>query len=280
MPSAFRIRVGFTLLEVMIATLILVVGIGAALSTIASSNSFRQSLDEDQMADLILRQMAARLQTTPMTQLGHVYVTPTNQAQGWTLHLRATDAGTIPAATSTASALTQPYSSAPSAYVPPFRPLTQADLVDAAILREPLGLGQCELYVEYYNLSTNIGLQNVGGMLVPQYSGLLTRACTLQDGNPTGSPRLQWYSLVGDPVVSHRTPAAALSPTDAQAANLIMPGTFDLSTVNAAGTTDQIKDALSHGLAIRILVSWIPMIAPSTNAAMRQWRETTIVKRD
>ena len=59
-------RCAFTLLEVMIATIILAVGISAALGTILNNNNFRRSLDENSMADLIVRQMAARLKTTPI----------------------------------------------------------------------------------------------------------------------------------------------------------------------------------------------------------------------
>jgi len=157
-------RVAFTLIEVIIATAVLAVGITAALSAVFNNNNFRKSLDENVMADLVLRQMAARLKSTPMSQLGHAYATPTNQAEGWTLHLRATASTSVAAATSSAPALAQPYS---GSHAPPYRPLVQQELIDAGILRESVGLDSLAVYVEYYNLSTETGLQNVGGALVP-----------------------------------------------------------------------------------------------------------------
>ena len=64
-------RRAFTLLEVMIATMILAVGMSAALDAIWHNNNFRRNLDETAMADLVLRQMAARLKTVPFSELGY-----------------------------------------------------------------------------------------------------------------------------------------------------------------------------------------------------------------
>lgn len=270
-------RGAFTLLEVMIATMILAVGMSAALNAIYSNNNFRRSLDETAMADLVLRQMTARLKTANIADLGQVYESATGAAQGWTLHLRATASTNVPAAVVTAPALNQPYS-ASTTYNAPFRPLTQQDLIAAAVIREPVPLENLALYVEYYNLSTTVGLQNVAGALVPVDNGLVKRFNDLQDANPGSEPMQLWYTLVGDPDEGHRTPAAALSPTDAQADNLIMPATFSLANVDQPGTPDQVRGAFNHGLVIRVLVSWQPVATTST--AMRQWRETVIVKRD
>ena len=66
-------RRAFTLLEVMIATMILAVGMSAALDAIWNNNNFRRNLDETAMADLVLRQMASRLKTTSIFELGHPY---------------------------------------------------------------------------------------------------------------------------------------------------------------------------------------------------------------
>ena len=281
-------RCAFTLLEVMIATIILAVGISAALGTILNNNNFRRSLDENSMADLIVRQMAARLKTTPINQLGIVYPQPDKadptdatkiKARGWTLHLRATASANVPAATTSALALAQPYS-ATAAYAAPFRPLTQQDLIDAGIMREPVPIDSMSLYIEYYNLSTITGLQNVGGSLIPAENGLIKRFNDLQDANPTGVPRQLWYGLVGDPDPTHRSPAATLSPTDSEANNLIMPAKFSLANVDAAGTVEQVRGAFNHGLVIRILISWRPGEIADPNSTARRWRETVIVKRD
>jgi prepilin-type N-terminal cleavage/methylation domain-containing protein len=267
----------FTLLEVMIATMILAVGMSAALNAIYNNNNLRRALDETAMADLVLRQMSSRLKTTNIGDLGHVYESATGGAQGWTLQLRATASTNVPAAVSTAPALSQPYS-ASTTYNAPFQPLTQQDLVAASILREPVPINEVLLYVEYYNLSTTVGLQNVAGALVPVENGLVKRFNDLQDANPTSEPTQLWYALVGDPDPGHRAPAAPLSPTDAQSDNLIMPATFSLANVDQPGTPEQVRGAFNHGLVIRILISWQP--AASTSTTMRQWRETVIVKRD
>ncbi len=275
---------GFTLIEIMIAILVMAVGISAAIGAIAN-NDYRKSLDESALADLVLRQMAARLKTTSMSQLGRVYVTPANRVQGWTLHLRATASTRVAAADPAAPALIQPYAGS-AAYVPPspllpfFRPLTQQDLIDAGILREQVGLQGLNVYVEYYNLNTVTGLQNVGGMLVPSESGLIRRYNELQDADPTGSPRRAWWSLVGDPDPSHRSPAAPLSPTDVRADAIIMPATFSVTEVDQPGVPEQVLGAFNHGLAIRILVSWQPGALLSPTSTHRSWRETVIVKRD
>lgn len=262
---------GFTILEVMIATMVLAVGISAAIGTIVNNNNYRKSLDESSLADLVLRQMAARLKTTNIANLGHISITPAtatppNQAQGWTLHLRATASTAVPKAVSTAGALT-------ASSIPPFRPLTQQDLVDASIIREQVGLSDMAMYVEYYNLNTETGLVNVGGMLVPAENGLIQRYNELQDASPTGSPRQAWHSLVGHA-------ADGVSPTDVQADNLIMPATFSLADVDQPGTPNQVRGAFNHGLVIRILISWRPGEIMSPTSTIRQWRETLIVKRD
>lgn len=270
-------RSAFTLLEVMIATMILAVGMSAALNAIYNNNNFRRALDETAMADLVLRQMSARLRTANIADLGHVYESATGAAQGWTLHLRATASTNVPAAVSTAPALNQPYS-ASTTYNAPFQPLTQADLIAAAVIREPVPLDSLAMYVEYYNLSTTVGLQNVAGALVPVDNGLVKRFNDLQDANPSSEPNQLWYTLVGDPDPGHRTPAAPLSPTDAEADSLIMPATFSLANVDQPGTPEQVRGAFNHGLVIRVLVSWQPVAVTSAN--LRQWRETVIVKRD
>jgi len=276
-------RGAFTLLEVMIATLILAIGMTAALNAILNNNNFRRSLDENAMADLVLRQMAARLKATNIAELGNVYehvVDPTTSvAQGWTLHLRATASTNVLAATASAAALAQPYSSS-TTYNSPFRPLTQQDLIDAGIVREPVPIDSLSLYVEYYNLSTITGLQNVAGALVPVENGLIKRFNDLQDATPSGIPRQLWYTLVGDPDPSHRTPAATLSPSDSEADNLIMPATFSLANVDQPGTPEQVRGAFNHGLVIRLLVSWRPGEITDPASTIRTWRETVIVKRD
>ena len=265
-------RVAFTLIEVMIATAVLAVGITAALSAVFNNNNFRKSLDENVMADLVLRQMAARLKTTPMSRLGHVYVTPSNQAEGWTLHLRATASTFVPAATLSAPALAQPYS---GTYAPPFRPLVQQELIDAGILRESVGLDSLAVYVEYYNLSAETGLQNVSGVLVPVENGLIKRYAELQVANPSGSPRLLWYTLVGNPL-----PTTPESPTDAQSNGFILPATYSVANVDQPGTPAQVRGAFNHGMAIRILISWRPDEVLNSSATYRRWRETVIVKLD
>jgi hypothetical protein len=256
------------------------VGISAALSAILNNNNFRRSLDENSMADLVLRQIAARLKTTPITQLGMVYpqpdkVSPTDptkiKARGWTLHLRATASTNVPAASTSAPALAQPYS-ATATYAAPFRPLTQQDLIDAGIMREPIPIDSMSLYVEYYNLSTITGLQNVDGSLIPVENGLIKRFNDLQEATPSGNPRQLWHTLVGNPGVS--------SPSDSEANNIIMPSTFSLANVDAPGTAEQIRGAFNHGLVIRILISWRPGEIIDPNSTVRRWRETVIVKRD
>ena len=269
-------RHAFTLLEVMIATMILAVGISTALNAILSNNNFRRALDENAMAELVLRQMSARLKTANIADLGHVTESASGAALGWTLHLRATASTSVPAAVTTAPALRQPYSTA--TYSPPFRPLSQQDLIEAAVLREAVPLNNLQLYIEYYNLSTIVGLQNSGGALVPVENGLIKRFTELQDANPSGSSRTLWYTLVGDPAPGNRAPPAPLSPSDAQSNDIIMPATFSLANVDQPGTPEQVRGAFNHGLAIRILLSWQPIETPSTSA--RQWRETIIVKRE
>ena len=275
-----KVRCAFTLLEVMIATAILAVGISAAMGTIFNNNNFRRSLDENSIADLILRQMAARLKTVPINQLGTVYpqpdkTYPTNaaltKARGWTLHLRATSSTNVPAASTSAPALAQPYS-ATTTYAAPFPPLIQQDLIDAGIIRESVPIDSMSLYVEYYNLSTITGLQNVGGSLIPVENGLIKRFSDIQDANPTSTPRQLWQTLVGTPGVA--------SPSDSEANNIIMPSTFSLANVDASGTTEQIRGAFNHGLVIRILISWRPGEITDPSSPVRRWRETIIVKRD
>ena len=275
-----KVCCAFTLLEVMIATMILAVGMSAALSTIFNNNNFRRSLDENSMADLVLRQMAARLKTVPINQLGTVYpqpdkIYPTNaaltKARGWTLHMRATPSTNVPAASTSAPALAQPYS-ATTTYAAPFPPLIQQDLIDAGIMREPVPIYSMSLYVEYYNLSTITGLQNVGGSLIPVENGLIKRFSDIQDANPTSTPRQLWQTLVGTPGVA--------SPSDSEANNIIMPSTFSLANVDAPGTTEQIRGAFNHGLVIRILISWRPGEITDPSSPVRRWRETIIVKRD
>ena len=158
-PLFFRPQCAFTLLEVMIATMILAIGITAAMSAIFNNNNFRRSLDESSMADLVLRQMSSRLKTTNLGTLGTVYMSPSGTPQSWTLHLRATASTNIPVAATTNAALSSPYTG-------PFQPLTQQDLIDAGIMREPVPIDNMSVYVEYYNLSTITGLQNVAGSLI------------------------------------------------------------------------------------------------------------------
>lgn len=275
----YRPSHAFTLMEVMVATMILAIGITAALDAILTNNNLRRSLDETAMADLVLRQMSARLKSANLTDLGHVYAGPSSTAQSWTLHLRATASTTVPAASTSATALPTSYAAA-SALAGPFRPLTQADLITADILRENMPLDDLSLFVEYYNLNTVSGLQNVAGSLVPVESGLIRRFNDVQENNPTAAPRQLWYSLVGDPDITRRSPAVALSPTDAEADAIIMPSTFSLANVDQPGTPEQIRGAFNHGLVIRILVSWRPGGISSGDSALRSWRETVIVKRD
>ena len=81
-------------------------------------------------------------------------------------------------------------------------------------------------------------------------------------------------TLVGDPLQK------GLSPTDIIADSIIMPPVFSLNNVNAAGVSQQVRDALSHGLVIRILISWRPSEIADANSTARAWSETLIVRRE
>ncbi len=290
-------RRAFTLLEVMIATVILAVGMSAALDAIWNNNNFRRNLDETAMADLVLRQMAARLKTVPLSELGHPYqsidASGAAVVQGWTMHLRATDwKGATPSAPATNPMLaavagsTYGYSTqdAGKNYVAsvtkPYPALTQKDLVDAGIIREPVPVQDMSLYVEYYNLNTLVGFDSVVGRgLVPVETGLIKQFNKLQEvasnsETSTATPRQLWYTLVGDPLQK------GLSPTDIIADSIIMPPVFSLNNVNAAGVSQQVRDALSHGLVIRILISWRPSEIADANSTARAWSETLIVRRE
>ena len=128
------------------------------------------------------------------------------------------------------------------------------------------------LYVEYYNLSTITGLQNISGALVPVENGLIQRYNQLQDANPTGVPRQIWQSLVGDPTTS--------PPTDSEVDAIIMPATFSLTNIDQPGTPEQIRGAFNHGFVIRILASWRPSEILNPNSTYLRWRETVLVKRN
>ena len=296
-----RQQSAFTLLEVMVATVILAIGMSAALDAIWNNNNFRRNLDETAMADLVLRQMAARLKTTPFLDLGHPYVKNaggTAVVQGWTMHLRATDwklrataEGATPSETATnvvlaavPGATSHPYSSKSgteyaASTTLPYPALTQQNLIDAGILREPVPIQDLSLYVEYYNLSTQIGFKTVAGVgLLPVETGLIKRFNDLQEAvssTSTVTPREIWRKLVGDP-----GGATAYSPQDFHADNFIMPAIFSLDNVNNAGVPQQVRDALAHGLVIRILASWRPNEITDSSSTVRAWSETLIVRRD
>ncbi len=297
-------RRAFTLLEVMIATMILAIGMTAAFDAMWSNNNFRRNLDETAMADLVLRQVAARLKTTPFTDLGHPYEVKNasgtvTAAQGWTMHLRATDwklrataEGETPSVAATNVVLaavpgaTYPYSSKSgteyaASTTLPYPALTQQNLIDAGILRELVPVQDLSLYVEYYNLSTQTGFQSIAGVgLLPIETGLVKRFTNLQqvESNKINSrvtAREIWLKLVGDPGSSPAAP-----PQDVEAHGFIMPAIFSLNDVNGAGVPQQVRDAVVHGLVIRILVSWRPHEVADSNSTVRAWSEALIVRRD
>ena len=297
-------RRAFTLLEVMIATMILAVGMSAALDAIWHNNNFRRNLDETAMAELVLRQMASRLKTTSIFELGHPYEVKNasgtvTSAQGWTMHLRATEwklrpptAGATPSVASTNIVLAavpgatgHPYSSKSggdyaASTTSPYPALTQQNLIDAGILRELLPIQDLSLYVEYYNLSTQTGFKSVSGGLVSVETGLIKRFNNLQevasnDSSSTVTPREIWRKLVGDP-----SGASVSSPRDIEADGFIMPAIFSLNDVNNAGVPQQVRDAFAHGLVIRILASWRPNEITDSSSTARAWSETLVVRRD
>jgi prepilin-type N-terminal cleavage/methylation domain-containing protein len=306
-------RRAFTLLEVMIATMILAVGMSAALDAIWHNNNFRRNLDETAMAELVLRQMASRLKTTSIFELGHPYEVKNasgtvTSVQGWTMHLRATDwtlrpptAGATPSVASTNIVLAavpgatgHPYSSKSggdyaASTTSPYPALTQQNLIDAGILRELLPIQDLSLYVEYYNLSTQIGFKTLTIVkdgeivpvgIVPVEIGLIKRFNNLQqvasnDSTSTVTPREIWRNLVGDP-----GGVTALSPQDFDANGFIMPAIFSLNDVNNAGVPQQVRDAFAHGLVIRILASWRPNEITDSSSTARAWSETLVVRRD
>jgi hypothetical protein len=290
----------------MIATMILAVGMSAALDAIWHNNNFRRNLDETAMADLVLRQMASRLKTTPIFELGHPYesrdASGAAVVQGWTMHLRATDwklrpatEGAPPSVASTNIVLaavpgaSYPYSSKTSgangvyaaSTTSPYPALTQQDLVDAGIIREMVPVADMSLYVEYYNLSTQTGFQVVADAgLQPVEKGLIKRFTNLQqaesnNATSTVTAREIWIKLVGDPSGS-----SAVSPKDNDADGFILPAVFSLNDVNGAGVPQQVRDAFVHGLVIRILVSWRPHEISDPSSTVRAWSETLIVRRN
>jgi prepilin-type N-terminal cleavage/methylation domain-containing protein len=299
-------RRAFTLLEVMVATMILAIGMSAVFDALWQNNNFRRNLDETAMADLVLRQMASRLKTIPIYELGHPYEvknsngTVTSSVQGWTMHLRATDwklrpstAGATPSVASTNTVLAAvpgaagyPYSSKSgddyaASKTLPYPALTQQNLIDAGILRELLPIQDLSLYVEYYNLSTQTGFKSVKDVgLVPAETGLIKRLNNLQeaasnDSASTVTPREIWRKLVGDP-----SSVPASSPRDMDADGFIMPAIFSLNNVNNPGVSQQVRDASAHGLVIRILASWRPNEITDSSSTVRAWSETLVVRRD
>jgi prepilin-type N-terminal cleavage/methylation domain-containing protein len=298
-----RQQSAFTLLEVMVATVILAIGMSAALDAIWNNNNFRRNLDETAMADLVLRQMASRLKTTPITDLGHPYEVINGSGtvvQGWTMHLRATEwklrpltDGATPSIASTnivlaaaPGATSYPYSSKSggdyaASTTLQYPALTQKDLIDAGILREPVPIQDLSLYVEYYNLSTQTGFKSVTDVgLVPVETGLIKRFNDLQvaasnDSTSTVTPRQIWHKLVGDP-----SGASGSSPRDIDADGFIMPAIFSLDDVNNAGVPQQVRDAFAHGLVIRILASWRPNEIVDSSSTVRAWSETLVVRRN
>ena len=264
-------RRAFTMLEVMVATLILAIGISAALDAIFNNNNLRRSLDERTMADLVLRQMTAQIKSASIDSLGLPASLDSlgNPIPNWAQHRRVTSVPGVPAATLGGT----------------LKPLTQDDLIIAGILREKILLDEMSVYVEYYNLMTNTGLvpARSGLGLVQGENGLLKLFNNLQRDRPTASPLTLWYSIVGDPDTSRNTGNVASPPsppTEPRAQELIMPAAFDISRVNAPGTPEQVLGAFNHGLVIRVLVSWRPGEMVSTQSPYRMWRETLIVKRN
>lgn len=286
-PPRFRLSPGFTLMEVMIAGLILAVGIVAAMGTIAQNNSFRKSLDENAVAGLVLQQMKTRLQNTPLGTLGHIYTTtatdtPPNQDQGWTLHLRATDAINVtPPAVSVVKAdiLNLPVDriNRPSG---PFRPLTQQDLLDAKILNTVVGLKDLSVFIEYYNLRLTVGL--TPGTMMPIQTGLVheyvNQQDSLQGATPNASAIMLWKNLVGDPnynLLNPSNPTPDLT-TYSTMKSLILPAIFDTSVTNPS---KQLLAARDNGVVIRILISWTPHEVATVPNPPRRWQETLLVKR-
>jgi hypothetical protein len=289
----------------MVATVILAIGMSAALDAIWQNNNFRRNLDETAMADLVLRQMASRLKTASIFELGHPYEVKSasgtvTSVQGWTMHLRATDWNSRPptgGATSSSASTNIVLAAVPGATgypylsksgddyaastVLPYPALTQKDLIDAGILRELLPIQDLSLYVEYYNLSTQTGFRSVPDVgLVPVETGLVKRFNKLQevasnDSTSTVTPREIWHNLVGNP-----SGATASSPSDVETNSFIMPAIFSLNNASKAGVRQQIRDAFAHGLVIRILASWRPNEIVDPSSTVRAWSETLIVRRN
>jgi prepilin-type N-terminal cleavage/methylation domain-containing protein len=233
-------RIGFSLLEVMIAIAILASALSVAIGTIFTLHQGRAALEEELKAQAIAQIMVERLQGASWDSLGkHMDAIPGHNAWSW--HRRATRQLVFtPTMDPTVTPPMREKASRP-----------EDDLIALGILSSPSGVKNLNVYLEYYQMR-----------LVERVNELMAAADRAEDTEEVKAkrrnPGLIWREAVGDPIQG-KAPTADLS-TDDKIYLPEDPNVLNLSTVKSA-------------VLMRVLISW-----ESAVGGIR-WHEVVVSRR-
>jgi len=195
-------RVGFSLLEVMIAIAILATALSVAIGTIYTLHQGRAALDEELKAQAIAQVMVERLQGASWDSLGK-YIDDVPGHNAWSWHRRATKQLVfLPSMDPNVT---------PPMQEKALRP--DDDLIALGILSAPSGVRNLKVYLEYYQIK-----------LVESVNERMIADATLD-------ARRIWWDAVGDPIQG-KTPTNDLG-TDVEIYLPEDPNVFNLRNLRS-----------------------------------------------
>jgi type II secretory pathway pseudopilin PulG len=215
------------MLEVMIAVAILASALSMVGGVMYTMHQGRAAVDEEIKVQAIAQIMTERLQGAKWDDLGR-YVKDAPGKSAWSWHRRAT---------------------VQSAYAggiknPPLQENAakeENDLIKLGILREPSGVPELKIYLEYYQMK-----------LVESVANILTTT-------PTLDPRKVWMTAVGDPV-------RGTSPTETTIKN-------DKEIFLPESATELSLGGVDPAIVMRVLISWKSAVGGT------RWHEVVIARR-
>lgn len=215
------------MLEVMIAVAILASALSMVGGVMYTMHQGRAAVDEEIKVQAIAQIMTERLQGAKWDDLGR-YIEDAPGKNAWSWHRRATKQSAY----------------ADSIKNPPMQEraaIETNDLLKLGILREPSGVPELKIYLEYYQMK-----------VVESVAKIMT-------ATPTLDPRRVWMTAVGDPV-------RGTSPTEATIKD-------DLEVFLPEDATALNLGSVDPAIVMRVLISW------KSAAGGTRWHEVVIARR-
>ncbi len=233
-------RHGFSLLEVMIAIVILASALSVAIGTIFTLHQGRAALEEELKAQAIAQVMVERLQGASWDSLGK-YMDAVPGHNAWSWHRRATKQLVFtPSMDPTVTPPMQEKAKRP-----------EDDLIALGILSSPSGVRNLKVYLEYYQMRL---VERVNELMAAEDKAGDSEEVKAKKRNPG----LIWREAVGDPIQG-KVPTADLGTDD----EIYLPD--DPNALNLS----EVKSAV----LMRVLISW-----ESAVGGIR-WHEVVVSRR-